>query len=130
MATQGLVSITSETGRVEYKIVAGCNGYRAFDLAKKIIATPRHTITAQSLMQMATDVCFGSDDSLVVMDRKEAIGPSLDQSDLGPLYRLTFDCLWFNPRWGYGSADHVYHVNIDTMSIFELFDVRWIEREP
>lgn len=102
MATQGLVSVV-EGGAVRFKIVAGCNGMRAVELAARLRA--ERFANAGSVYDLAEECGFGCDDCRVVMGASEEF--YLFDDDLGELYRKTFDDPRFNPRWRHGTAAHV-----------------------
>jgi len=108
MATQGLLTITVNNN-VVFKIIAGCNGYNAEDLAEIIKKSETSVFSLQSLWDMAKMAGFGCDHCLVVIDKQSSIpnGEELDKR-----YRETFNIPEFNPRWDLGTADHVIMVEL------------------
>ena len=127
MATQGVVSIVrNELSEVAFKIVAGCDGYNAEELAKAILKKSFDDLTCELLLEMAKEAGFGCEDDLVVLGRGCKPASEMDEGDLGPLYHLTFDNPWFNPRWGRGSADYRLCVSMETRKVYEFIDPRYM----
>lgn len=108
MGTQGVVSVTRD-GRTIIKVVAGCQGYMAEELAQ-VIKERRLPLGPEQVQRWAQIVGFGCPNCLVVMDEQEALGQDADE--LPALYRQTFDDPRFNPRWQRGTASHVEVVEI------------------
>lgn len=113
MATQGLVTVR-KGGSVEMKFVAGSGGYNAENLAEEIYkhGLPKSLKTAQ---QLAINLSFGSEDSLVVMDAnlvRYQNDEFRDFSEDESLYRSKFNDQEFNPRWSCGTADHSVVVDL------------------
>lgn len=111
MSTQGLVSVTC-AGEVVMKLVVGCNGYQADDVAQAIRLSgerPRSVTGALALMRVHG---FGCDACRVVLTRDDD-NLKRDHEDitLNPAararFRDTFDDPRFNPRWEHGTADYV-----------------------
>lgn len=101
MATQGIVSVR-ENGQVVFKVIAGCDGYNAVKLARRIEEENLRDIDA--IYSAALDVDFGESCCLVVMDQVRARYD--DEPDaLLPLYRKTFSNPRFNPRWESGLVE-------------------------
>lgn len=98
--TQGLVSVV-ENGKVVFKIVAGCNGYNAPALAKRL--SENQPFNIQKCLSYSREEDFGCEDCLVVMSDKEIISRA---GEIGPLYRETFCNPTFNPRWTHGTAGY------------------------
>ena len=107
MATQGLVSVT-QGGETIIKIVAGCDGYNASELANKIKAMKQ--VAVQSAYNTAKKVGFGCDDCLVVVGEDTILYKG--EGKLHARYRKTFSDPMFNPRWEHGTADHTEIVEI------------------
>lgn len=101
--TQGLVTIMKD-GKVRMKIVAGGDGDRAAQLAAPIRALGR-VPTLDEAYTLAEQVGFGSPGSLVVIN--ETRYKFHGDGRLSKLYRSTFNRPRFNPRWHYGTADHI-----------------------
>ncbi len=103
MATQGLISIT-HANRVVFKIVAGCNGMKAAELAAAIKQTPPKTVA--EIFELAGKAGFGCEDCLVVCDPQRPHMASGDShyDEYHRLYRETFEDPRFNPRWEHGTA--------------------------
>jgi len=108
--TQGIVSVF-ENNQVILKAVAGCDGYEAEKLARRIKAEGLRD--AESVYKAAMEVGFGSEESLVVLDSERIYYPYGD-NQVGPLYRQTFSNPKFNPRWQCGSVED------DCLAIVEL----------
>lgn len=107
MATQGLVTIKTRR-RVLVKVVAGCDGMKARQLAGQLKV--RWPLTASQIYREAVIAGFGSPNDLVVITKDEVIYKGDDE--LGPLYDQTFQQPRFNPRWVHGTADHVVVVRV------------------
>lgn len=109
MATQGIVSVVKH-GSVVLKCIAGCDGYRAGEVAAWI---HKHTpADEQQVYNACLDIGFGCKQDLVVMGpdcvvfEGELFRASGD-GELDPLYRKTFGDPRFNPRWECGLAPYV-----------------------
>jgi hypothetical protein len=131
MATQGIVSIVKD-GRVVMKVVAGCDGYYAPNLAAKL--RERHargeTLLPPAVYAMALDIGLGCEDCLVVQcvtdgtlqivaakeirENLAAVKQSEIEDMPGALYwdLEKFMDSKFNPRWRHGSAAHMEMVTI------------------
>lgn len=107
MATQGIVTVR-KGGRVIVKVIAGCDGYNARKLARRLRRMT--SFTAEEVYDTARAAGFGSNCCRVVMTphatRFEGGGR------LHPRYRKTFTRAHFNPRWKHGTADHVVVVDV------------------
>jgi hypothetical protein len=101
MATQGIVSLVRD-GHVVAKVIAGCNGQEAENLATAIRQSGVQG--AQEIYDLAISLHFGCEDCLVVMDRAGVVSGEME---IGELYSQTFDQPEFNPRWNIGIADFV-----------------------
>jgi hypothetical protein len=107
MATQGLVTIVSG-GKVLMKIVTGSDGEFARSVANRIKKQwPLDTVGAYAI---AKRVGFGHEDDLVVIDQTSVT--YLGDGEVGSRYRETFDRPEFNPRWEFGTADHVIVISV------------------
>ena len=128
MATQGVVSVSDELYHTLFKIVTGCDGYNAKELALAILekVAEGNTLTIDLLYDLALGCGFGDADTLVVMS-DDAIKEKGDFA-VSPLYRMTFKNPWFNPRWEQGTADHVLCVDIHRKQIFEFVDPRFVTK--
>jgi hypothetical protein len=116
LATQGLVSITQK-GKVMMKIVAGCNGNNALDVAIKIRELGRMP-KAEEAYRIARNCEFGSYRDLVVIDRRKITKDS--DRRIPKLYRETFDDPRFNPRWKHGTANFTEIVDLDENRKLEI----------
>lgn len=92
------------------KIVAGCDGMNARKVANAIKKLGR-VPTLTEAYNIATKAPFGSEESLVVMGKQRSKFKG-SKEPLGPLYRQTFNQPRFNPRWEYGTADHIVVVDL------------------
>lgn len=101
MATNGLVTIRTN-GKVKMKIIAGCDGYNAKKLAKKIRKLGRMTTIGEAYL-LATECGFGCSRCLTAMDKTHAVLKS--NLPLPKLYRSTFKDPAFNPRWECGDVE-------------------------
>jgi len=97
--TNGVVSIVID-GEVQFKLVAGCNGFRTDVLARDLMHLLGGPLLRSDLYTAAKDIGFGCKDCLVVQDRDGDL--YLGDEDLSPLYRLHFREPEFNPRWECG----------------------------
>ncbi len=113
MATQGLISIVDGNGKVRIKIVAGCDGFNAIKLAARIKA--KKLTDLQSIYDAALAFPFGSESSLVVMNKDEFIYAGDDS--LPVRYFQTFDDPHFNPRWHYGTADFTKVIKMSRFNV-------------
>ena len=110
MATQGVVSLVSNQ-KVVLKVITGCDGDRAQQLADRLQnAWP---MPAEAVHEVALEIGFGSEESLVVMTGEEVCYHGDEGREaLHSRYRGTFQNPRFNPRWVVGTADHVVVINI------------------
>jgi len=93
------------------KIISGAEGMHAKKIAraiKKLGRVPK----LKEAYKMAFDLGFSSPRSLVVMGEKRSEFDTTNVGRLGPLYRKTFQQPRFNPRWKYGTADHIAVVKL------------------
>lgn len=106
--TQGVVSVV-QGGAVRLKIIAGCDGMHADQVAAAIKRTGR-VPTLEEAYRLASQHGFGSVEDRVVMDEH---GVKFDgDEELDPRYRQTFADPRFNPRWDHGTADFVEVVEL------------------
>jgi hypothetical protein len=108
MATQGLVTIR-QGGRVVMKLIAGCSGMNAVELAASLIKNKRVPSVVEAY-NMAITHRFGEQSCLVVMSATEI--EFRGDGELSDLYRKTFDQPGFNPRWAVGTADYTQVVDL------------------
>jgi len=108
MGTQGLVSVVKDN-EVQLKIIVGTDGYNAAPLAKWLRANP--DAQPREIYDRALDIGFGSKHSLVVQFGPNESIADEGIGDLSPLYIEKFSDPKFNPRWRYGTADHVVIVD-------------------
>lgn len=102
--TQGIISITKKD-KVIFKCVAGCNGFNAKKTAKAIKDKGKYDLT--SIYNTCVENDFGDkDSSLVVQSKKDWMGAGKDEG-LPKLYEEKFNDANFNPRWEYGTCDHI-----------------------
>lgn len=111
MATQGLVTVKSGD-EVLMKVVAGSNGCNAKKLANRLKGV--WPLDALKAYKLAQKVKFGSVDCLTVITTSEMVfgGEKVDDENLGPLYRTTFQQPEFNPRWENGTVEHMIVINV------------------
>jgi hypothetical protein len=107
MATQGLITVQSG-GHVLMKIVAGCNGYNAPKLAEEI--KKRWPLSTKDAYKLAFSMNFGCPPCLVAFTESEVA--FVEDEELDPLYRETFQEPRFNPRWKQGIADYIEIINV------------------
>src|SRR5688500_16759186 len=94
MGTQAVVSIV-RGGKVELKIVAGCEGSEADRVAEKLLGLYRrnpgaHPIAAHTY-RFVRDLGLGCGACLVVVNDVAMVSSDEIEDDLSPLYRETFD---------------------------------------
>jgi hypothetical protein len=101
MATNGLVTIRSG-GKVVMKVVAGCNGNFAAEVAKRLSAA--WPVSAEKACEIARAAGFGCSGCLIVQTESDIL---LDgrREYLPPIYGETFQKAEFNPRWYNGTAE-------------------------
>ncbi|HEY4515038.1 MAG TPA: hypothetical protein VJJ22_02665 [Candidatus Paceibacterota bacterium] len=106
MATQGVVTITR--GSQSYiKLVAGKDGkIGGMNLGRRLKVIGRMP-TLREAYNLAIECGFGTPQTLVVMNRHRMVYDDHAISRVPRLYRATFWCPTFNPRWKYGIADYV-----------------------
>jgi len=107
MGTQGVVSVI-ENDQVVMKIIVGCNGDKASDVA--FVVEDHWPISMEEAYEIAQECGFYDRESLVVMTKNET--KYLGDHDLDPRYRTTFNQPEFNPRWDQGTADYVEVVKV------------------
>lgn len=130
MGTNGVLSIT-EGHDVLFKVVVGVNGRNAITLAKAVKkrledgAWQGGVIEIESLYNLAHLCHFGTLQCRTVVSKDEIFyaGDDVHPSPDG-LYRSTFECAYFNPRWGCGIADCIVKVDLRTLEIRE-FNPEW-----
>ena len=118
--TQGIVSIRKD-GTMVYKIIVGHDGMHAPEVASWIRAVNR-VPTVEELKDVCAEKDFGCADCLIILEYDEHhwnnptahVGPGcmLDGSEDSQRYFDTFHVAQFNPRWKYGTADHVEVVDL------------------
>jgi len=108
MATQGVVTVLKDA-KVAMKIVVGCDGYNAANIAQ-IIRAAGKVPTVREAYKTALQLTCGCRDCLTIITTDEIF--FMGSEDVGPLYRETFDDPRFNPRWKNGTADHVHIVRL------------------
>lgn len=114
MSTQGLLSIV-QGGKVQAKVVAGCNGMKVPDLAEHLRQHPE--TEPFKLLNLCRKFSVGCDRCLVIQlsaidftlpeDQDFEPGPELDR------WKRTFTDPKFNPRWDHGTADYTEIVDLD-----------------
>jgi hypothetical protein len=103
MATQGMVTVRKNR-RVVLKIVAGCDGWNAVDVARAI----RRLKTIPSMTQalaLAQNHGLGCQKCLLVITATQTLTQCEEEPN--PLLRSTFNRSRFNPRWERGTADYI-----------------------
>ncbi|MFH2136820.1 MAG: hypothetical protein ABII19_04325 [Patescibacteria group bacterium] len=108
MATQGLVTIRSQ-GRVVMKVVAGCEGRFAKEVAERLRAT--WSVDSKTAHEIARQIGFGCENCLTVVT-EEGILLGGERKPLPSLYRETFQRADFNPRWREGFADFIEIIDL------------------
>lgn len=124
MATQGIVSVISRK-KVLMKVVAGCDGYNANLLAKKLLE--QWPVEPEKAYELAKEVRFGCDACRFVITKDKILGLNEVNHELENfegdedfdtsghnLYREKFKDPMFNPRWKYGTASHFQIVDVAT----------------
>lgn len=109
MATQGMISITRD-GNVVRKIIAGCDGFNASLVAKKIMEDLIFDL--QELFDLCLENNFGCSDCLVVQSKKEYISMERIDKIGNKLYEERFEDPKFNPRWECGSVGHLTIIDL------------------
>ncbi len=113
MATQGLITGV-KNGNVWYKIVVGCDGSNITKVAGWLRDRAfMHSNFGKEMLGILQLVAsdLGCDSCRVILLRTE-IGIGSDSLEpLSDLYKDTFDCPNFNPRWDVGTADYAEVVN-------------------
>jgi hypothetical protein len=108
MGTQGLVTLLDDKGGVGMKIVAGCNGQSAGQVAARCMMLGRIPSVPEAL-QIAQEANYGCPGCIAVVTPDRIVLGGEDADPEGPwtsLYRATFGDPKFNPRWARGTADH------------------------
>ncbi len=108
--TQGHVTVLKD-GKVVMKIISGNDGMNAKNVAKKIKKL-RRVPRLKEAYNLASRLGFGSPDRLVVMGEKRSWKNNDVIGRLHRRYRRTFHQPRFNPRWKYGTADHIVIVRL------------------
>jgi len=125
MATQGIVSIV-DGDKVLLKVVAGCDGYNAKTLARRLFEM--WPISPTAAYGLAEEVGFGCDHCRFVITEYSILGLNdthqvrnveEDKDEDFSLYRETFQKPRFNPRWPSGTADYIEVVYIPKNEIQE-----------
>ncbi len=107
--TNGIVSVI-ENGTMRLKIIAGCSGYNADNLAH-LLKIECEVPSMETAYSFAEAVDFGCKDCLVVQSPTGHIFKGADE--LGPLYREHFHDPQFNPRWERGNCGHLAIVEMN-----------------
>ena len=103
MATQGIVSVLEGSNKVVAKLICGCGGQEAQDVADAISEKPG--LDAAALYDLADGMGFGCENCLVAMSKDETVFHG--DNAVFPLYRETFSLPYFNPRWLRGDGARV-----------------------
>ena len=114
MGTQGIVSVIMDD-RVLFKVVAGCNGFNAPNLAEAIRKMKPTSI--HRVHKMAKEHDCGCSACLVTLDgHMTCIGlvDKMDDPNTVMRYLNTFRYPRFNPRWTQGIADYVEVVEYES----------------
>ena len=119
--TQGIVSIRKD-GTMLYKIIVGHDGMNAPKVASRIRSLD-HLPNVEELKTICANEDFGCPECLIILECDEhhwnapifhcgrEIAWEENSEDYGR-YRDTFHVAQFNPRWKYGTADHVEVVDL------------------
>ena len=107
MGTQGVVSVQS-SGRVVMKLVAGKDGNLAQEVADCLCSS--WPLSVDAAYDLALDIGFGSENTLVVLTESETRYDGPDELD--DRYHRTLQDPNFNPRWELGTADHVVIIEV------------------
>lgn len=110
MATQGIVSVL-ENGEVKIKAIAGCDGYRAKELAQRI--KEAEDIDIEKVHKLAEEISFGCNRCRFTMNSEEI----LPREPFSELYREKFEDPEFNPRWDLGTASYIILVELEKNNI-------------
>lgn len=115
MATQGMITILDETGKVKFKIICGSDGYNVEKIPKKKLL---QATTPKDLYDLALEYECGCEESLVVsyVDDQNRVQHYHFADDLdheyNPWYWDQFFIADFNPRWKLGSTDYHREVQL------------------
>jgi len=107
MTTQAMVSLTKDS-KTFIKVIVGCDGYRAENVAKEII---QYVLLGgkdiEDIYKIAEEIEFGCKDCLVVMNNDDIIYKGNDELSFEK-YKETFEDPQFNPRWEHGTTEYLY----------------------
>lgn len=122
MGTQGMVSILDETNMTKFKIVAGSDGHKTHHFIRALFDSDidEQDMSVRWLYKLASQF-IGSENNLVVISKDSEFSKN-DDEDTPPLFRATFDCPWFNPRWPQGTVEHGYMVRYDRRQAVPIID--------
>lgn len=107
MATLGLVSVICD-GHVVMKLIAGCNGVNAAQVADAIRLAGERPRSGEAGLALCAAHHFGCHDCCVIVTADDLVwGPQDDEPSLDfTRFRDTFADPTFNPQWAHGTAEY------------------------
>lgn len=121
MSTNGIV-IVKDGDDIYAKIIAGCNGFAAPELARVLRGSGAKTL--QELYDLAHFADFGCKTCLVVMNATEAVYLDGGQGELPQRYWDTYWNLDANPRYRVEAAGHRRGWASDCYEVVSLAEIR------
>jgi len=109
MGTNAVISLTN-AGQTVAKIVAGCEGSIALEVASEVAL--QKSTRVEDLYRIAQRAGLGCPDCLIVMDDTKILPADVDPAIVA-IYRQHFRQPRANPRTAGGSAYRFYQVDID-----------------
>lgn len=109
MGTNAVISLTHK-GQTVAKIVAGCEGSIALEVASEVAL--QKSTRVEDLYRIAQRAGLGCPDCLVVMDDTKILPAEIDPVIVA-IYRQHFAQPCANPRTAGGTVYHFYQVDID-----------------
>ena len=109
--TQGIISLVDKEGRVLRKVVSGCDGQEA-----KNVASLLEKMKGPIELEKIYDVVFehmGCEQSLVIQGPDGEFFDEDEIFELPAAYREKFSDPRWNPRWARGTAEHTVVVTVD-----------------
>lgn len=110
MGTNAVISLTHK-GQTVAKIVAGCEGAIALEVAQEVAR--QKSTRVEDLYRIAQQAGLGCPDCLVVMDDTTLLPEKTDNPVILEIYRQHFAQPCANPRTDGGTVYHFYQVDID-----------------
>jgi hypothetical protein len=116
MSTNGVVIITDGDNNIHAKVIAGCNGFAARELARVLVGSGANTL--QAIYDLAHFADFGCRGCLVVMSATEAV--KLFEDDIPQRY---WDSYWYadvNPIDPAGSVGWEFRELVSLADIMQM----------